>query len=102
MPVILSIADTTLAVIKEKAGGYFYTQINNARRLEMKIKYSSLTPPAVSAGRRGGGGHRVSCPFLVLHGCGTGRAHIRLYYGHWEPAFPVPCVLVRSKCRQCV
>ena len=25
MPVILSIADTTLTVIKEKAGGYFYT-----------------------------------------------------------------------------
>lgn len=45
-PVILSIADTTLAVIKEKAGGggYFYTQIKKARRFELRIDDSNLTP----------------------------------------------------------
>lgn len=43
-PVILSIADTTLAVIKEKARGYFHAQINTAGRLEMKIESSNLTP----------------------------------------------------------
>lgn len=39
----------------------------------------------------------MSRPFLVLHGGGTGRAHVRLYHGHWEPALPVSRVLVRSE-----
>lgn len=42
----------------------------------------------------------MSRSFLVLHGRGTRCAHIRLHHGHWEPAFPVPRVLVRSQRRQ--
>lgn len=101
IPVILSIADTTLAVIKEKAGRCFL-QINKQSLLIRDQITNTQTQQSVSAGRRRRGGRRVSRPFLVLHGCGTGRAHIRLYYGHREPAFPVSRVLVRSKRWQCV
>lgn len=96
-PVILSIADTTLAVIKEKAGGVFLHTNEERSSIRVESRLQQSDSPAVSAGRRRGGGHRVSRPFLVLHGCGTGRAHLRLCYGHWEPAFPMPRVLVRSK-----
>lgn len=52
------------------------------------------------AGRGWGGGGGVPGPFSVLHGRGTGCAHICFHYGHREPAFPVSCLLVWPKCRQ--
>lgn len=43
-PVILSIADTTLAVIKEKAGGVFHTLINNVHQLQIKNPIQRADP----------------------------------------------------------
>lgn len=86
-PVVLSIADTTVAVIKEKARDSLLLsgELTNNHRMSVHLlvrerRFRSLI---VCAGRGGGAVGGVPRSFLVFHGRGTGRAHICLHYGHW-------------------